>query len=65
MTTKRAPKPTAPTGTVTVTVLEPFEVYHDGQKRSGTLIAVPAETATYWAKHGWATINDHAAGTPA
>jgi hypothetical protein len=58
MTTRkgRAPKPS--TDTVTVTVVEPHLVYHDGEQRSGTLTDVPTDTAEYWVKHGWITIND-------
>jgi hypothetical protein len=57
MTTRksRAAKPSS--ATVTVTVIEPHLVYHDGEQRSGVLHDVPADTAAHWAKHGWATIN--------
>jgi hypothetical protein len=58
MTTRkgRAPKPSS--DTVTVTVVEPHLVFHDGEQRSGTLTNVAADTAEYWARHGWVTIND-------
>jgi hypothetical protein len=58
MTTRksRAAKPSS--DTVTVTVVEPFLVYHDGEQRSGTLTNVAADVAEHWAKHLWVTIND-------
>lgn len=42
---------------VTVTVVEPHLVYHDGEQRSGVLHDVPAVTAEYWERHGWVTID--------
>lgn len=54
---KRTTAP-APVGTVSVTVIEPFAVYHDGDQRNGVLDDVPATTAARWAKHGYVTIND-------
>jgi hypothetical protein len=63
MTTRkrRAAKPSS--DTVTVTVVEPHLVFHDGEQRSGTLTGVPADTAQYWVKHGWVTVNDQPAPT--
>ncbi|GAB4597528.1 hypothetical protein MOKP4_38460 [Mycobacterium avium subsp. hominissuis] len=58
MTTKRARR-TPDVGaadTVTVTVVEPHLVYHDGEQRGGTLTGVPTDVAEHWQKHGWATI---------
>lgn len=48
----------APAGTVSVTVVPPFAVYHDGDQRTGTLDAVPTDVAQHWAKHGYVTINE-------
>jgi hypothetical protein len=58
MTTRksRAPKASSDTVTVTVTVVEPHLVFHDGDQRSGTIDDVSAEVASHWAKHGWVTI---------
>ncbi|MDX1890116.1 hypothetical protein [Mycolicibacterium sp. 050158] len=52
---RTAPTPTT-SGVVTVTVVEPHLVYHDGEQRGGTIHGVPADTAAHWQKHGWATI---------
>ena len=64
MTTR---KRTPDTSTVTVKVVEPHLVFHDGEQRAGTragtLTGVPAATAKYWVKHGWVTINDEPAPT--
>jgi hypothetical protein len=58
MTTKRAQRTTPNPGTVTVHVVDPHLVYHDGEQRSGTLHDVPAETAEHWQRHGWVTVVD-------
>jgi hypothetical protein len=55
MTTKRQQR-THDTSPVTVKVVEPHLVYHDGQQRSGTITGVPADVAEYWQKHGWVTL---------
>jgi hypothetical protein len=68
MTTKRQQRrttDTTDTSPVTVKVVEPHLVYHDGEQRSGTLTHVPADIAEYWQKHGWATIVDNKPKTPA
>jgi hypothetical protein len=54
-TRKRTPRPTD-TSPVTVKVVEPHLVYHDGEQRSGTLHNVDADTAALWERHGWATV---------
>jgi hypothetical protein len=59
---RRAPQPS--TDNVTVTVVEPHLVYHDGEQRSGTLTDVSADTAEHWANHGWVTINDQPTPEP-
>jgi hypothetical protein len=56
MTARKRTAPTTATDTVTVTVVDPHLVYHDGEQRNGTLDDVPTETAEHWAKHGWVTI---------
>jgi hypothetical protein len=59
MTTRAGRKPKAKTDNrlVTVEVVEPHAVYHDGEQRTGTVENVPADTARHWIRHGWATIN--------
>ncbi len=60
MTTRsgnRKPKPkTAQTdnSAVTVDVVPPHAVYHDGDQRTGTLHDVPAAIAEQWIRHGFA-----------
>ena len=61
-TRKRTPATTS--GTVTVTVVEPHLVYHDGEQRSGTLTNVPADTAEHWQRHGWVTVVDDKPNAP-
>lgn len=57
MTTKRACRTPAHDGTtVTVTVVDPHLVFHDGEQRSGTLHNVPTDVAEHWERHGWVTI---------
>jgi hypothetical protein len=63
MTTRKRTPRTHDSNTVSVAVLAPFLVYHDGEQRSGVLHDVPADTAEHWAKEGWVTINDQAAPT--
>jgi hypothetical protein len=55
-TTRKGRAPKASSDTVTVTVVEPHLVFHDGEQRSGTLDGVPTDTAAHWLKHGWVTI---------
>jgi hypothetical protein len=56
-TRKRTPR-TTDTSPVTVKVVEPHLVYHNGEQRSGTLTDVPTDTAEYWGRHGWITLAD-------
>jgi hypothetical protein len=57
MTTKRARRaPASDSTTVTVEVVAPHLVYHDGEQRAGTLTGVPADLAEHWERHGWATV---------
>ncbi|MEE2855399.1 MAG: hypothetical protein VX424_22420 [Actinomycetota bacterium] len=66
MTTKRQRRAPANDGTtVTITVVDPHLVFHDGEQRSGTLTGVPADVAEHWQRHGWATIVEDKPKTPA
>ncbi len=59
MTTRKRPQSKrAAAEPVTVTVVEPHLVFHDGEQRGGTLTDVPADTAEYWERHGWVTLVD-------
>ncbi|MDT5096406.1 MAG: hypothetical protein QOC76_143 [Mycobacterium sp.] len=53
---KRTQSKRATGDSVTVTVVEPHLVFHDGEQRSGTLTDVPADTAEYWERHGWVSV---------
>lgn len=57
-TRKRTSRTPQSTGAVTVAVVEPHLVFHDGEQRAGTLHNVDAATAEYWQRHGWVTIID-------
>ena len=51
MTTRKRQSKSTAGESVTVTVVEPHLVYHDGEQRSGTLKDVPADLAEYWERH--------------
>jgi hypothetical protein len=48
---------------VSVDVVPPHAVYHDGEQRTGTLTGVPAEVVAYWLRRGWATPHNDTADT--
>jgi hypothetical protein len=54
--TPRTPRTPSADGTVSVDVVEPHLVYHDGEQRGGHLDNINAATATRWARQGWVTI---------
>jgi hypothetical protein len=57
MTTRsKRRQPATASGPVTVHVVEPHLVFHDGEQRAGTLHNVDADTADYWQRHGWVEI---------
>jgi hypothetical protein len=54
MATARARKQPEPDeATVTVTVVPPHLVFHDGEQRDGKLTGVPEAVARDWAARGW------------
>jgi hypothetical protein len=50
--------------TVSVDVIEPFLVYHDGEQRGGHIDNVPTGRAEWWAKRGWVTIDEQPVTEP-
>lgn len=44
--------------TVTVTVVAPYAVYHDGEQHTGTLTDIPVDLAKHWQHRGWVTITN-------
>jgi hypothetical protein len=58
-TTRRRTPRTTDTSPVTVKVVEPHLVYHNGEQRGGTLTDVPADVAEHWERHGWVTTVQH------
>jgi hypothetical protein len=53
---KRTPPAVANADMVSVDVISPFLVYHEGEQRGGHLDNVPTGRAKRWAKRGWVTI---------
>lgn len=54
-------EPAAHTATVTVTVLDPFRVYHAGQGYyPGDQAQVPEDVANSWCRNGWVNLVDEA-----